>query len=317
MFNRKTGFVTSLLLLSATAGFAQSGSSQPVKIPQGSSLKLRANSVGATTYQWIKDDKAITNATQQDYVVTSGGTYQVVSYNAQGCESAVSDPVEVVVENTSTLTADLVVRKTSEAKAVSINDTFEYLIKVTNNGSSDATQVRIHDGLPPEISMEQLYTPTLGIADYNQSTKVVLWQIDRLNNGQSAELKIKTKALKAGIVKNTASVSAAETDPDPANNSSEDNKEVIGIIIPNVFTPNGDGKNDTFEIPGLDQYAENELTIINRWGSTVYQKKSYKNEWDGSSLNEGTYFYLLKIKSASNKWEIYKGYVTIIRGVNK
>ncbi|TKC09145.1 T9SS type B sorting domain-containing protein [Pedobacter frigoris] len=316
MFNRKTGFVTSLLLLSATAGFAQSGSSQPVKIPQGSSLKLRANSVGATTYQWIKNGAAITNATQQDYVVTTEGTYNVVSFNAQGCASDISDPMQIVVESSS-LIADLVVRKTSEAKAISINDTFEYLIKVTNNGSSDATQVRIHDALPPEISLEQIHIPTLGLADYNQSTKVVLWQIDKLNNGQSAELKIKTKALKSGIVKNTATISATETDPNLANNSSEDSKEIIGIIIPNVFTPNGDGKNDTFEIPGLDQYAENELTIINRWGSTVYQKKSYKNEWDGSSLNEGTYFYLLKIKSASNQWEVYKGYVTIIRGVNK
>ncbi|WP_316794364.1 gliding motility-associated C-terminal domain-containing protein [Pedobacter frigoris] len=316
MFNRKTGFVTSLLLLSATAGFAQSGSSQPVKIAQGSSLKLRANSVGATTYQWIKDDVAIANATQQEYLATSAGKYNVVSFNAEGCASDISDPLEIVIGVPVALTADLVVRKTSEVKAVSINDTFEYLIKITNNGAANATQVKVHDALPPEISMEQLLAPSLGKADYNNSTRVVLWEIDKLDNGQSAELKIRTKALQPGLVKNTATVSAVETDPNPNNNSSEDNKEIIGIIIPNVFTPNGDGKNDTFEIPGLDKYVENEMTIINRWGSTVYQKKGYKNDWDGSSLNEGTYFYLLKLKSASNKWEVYKGYITLIRGIN-
>ena len=317
MINRKTGFVTSLLLLSATAGFAQSGGSQPVKIQPGSSLKLRANSANATTYQWIKNGTAIANATAQEFEVTTPGTYNVVSFNALGCASDISDPLVVVVEPTATLVADLMVQKTSELKAVSINDTFEYLIKISNNGSADATQVRVHDALPPEIGMEQLLTPNLGTAEYNSSTRVVLWQIDKLNNGQTAELKIRTKALKPGLVINTATVSAIETDPVMSNNTAQDRKEIVGIIIPNVFTPNGDGKNDTFEIPGLDQYAENELTIVNRWGGTVYQKKGYKNEWNGSELNEGTYFYLLKLKSASNKWEVYKGYVTIIRGMNK
>lgn len=317
MFNRKTGFVTSMLLLSATAGFTQSGGLQPVKIPAGSSLKLRANSVNATTYQWMKDGNVIADATTQELVVTTAGFYNVVSFNAQGCASDISEPLLVEIENVAALLADLTVRKTSELKAVSINDTFEYLIRITNNGSADATQVRVHDALPPEISMEQLMTPTLGRAEYNASTRVVLWQIDKLNNGQNAELKIRTKAIKPGLIKNTAVVSAAETDPDPSNNSSEDHKEIIGIIIPNVFTPNGDEKNDRFEIPGLEKYVENELTIINRWGGTVFQKKGYKNEWDGSSLNEGTYFYLLKIKTAANKWDVYKGYVTIIRGSNK
>ncbi|MNE76567.1 hypothetical protein D3C80_1728100 [compost metagenome] len=60
-------------------------------------------------------------------------------------------------------------------------------------------------------------------------------------------------------------------------------------------------------------YETNELTIVNRWGGTVYDKKGYKNDWDGSNLNEGTYYYLLKIKTADNKWEVYKGYVTILR----
>lgn len=313
MFNRKTGFVTSLLLLIAAAGSAQSDS-QPLKIPQGSSMKLRANSVNALTFQWIKDDVAIANATQQDIVISAAGIYKVVSFNAQGCASDISDPVTVVIDPGGTQIADLKVVKSSEQKAITINDTFEYLIKVTNNGTADATQLKIQDVLPPEISMDQLISPEIGTADYNQSTRLVLWQIEKLNNGESAELKIRTKALTAGVVKNTATVTANETDPNPSNNTSEDNKAVVGIIIPNVFTPNADGKNDNFEIPGLEQYAANELTIVNRWGGTVYDKKGYKNEWTGDGLNEGTYFYILKIRSAIGKWEVYKGYITLIRG---
>ncbi|ACU62705.1 Ig-like domain-containing protein [Chitinophaga pinensis] len=87
-----------------------------------------------------------------------------------------------------------------------------------------------------------------------------------------------------------------------------------GINVPNLFTPNGDGKNDFFEIRGLNQYAENELIIVNRWGNEVYRQKGYQNNWKGDGLNEGTYYYLLRIRrNGSAEWEVMKGYVTLIR----
>lgn len=313
MSNRKTSFVSSLLLLSATAGFAQSGGSQTVTVPQGSTVKLRASSVNATAYQWIKDGAAITGATSSEYTLLLAGTYNVVSFNAQGCASDISDPVIVNIGTPTTLTADLMISKNSELRAVTINDTFEYLIQVKNNGAATATIVKVQDILPEELIFQQLMTPTLGLANYNQGSRTILWEISKLDNGESADLKIKVKAVKAGIIRNTATVSANETDPDPKNNSFTDSKSVAGIIIPNVFTPNGDGLNDTFEIPGLELYEANELTILNRWGGTVYNTKGYRNDWTAIGLNEGTYFYLLKLKTAGNKWEIYKGYITILR----
>lgn len=305
--------MSGLLLLSATAGFAQSGAPQTVTVPQGSSVKLRASSVNAATFQWIKDGTAITGATAADYQVLIAGTYTVVSFNTQGCASDISPPVTVNIGPSAVLTADLMINKNSELRAVSINDTFEYLIQLKNNGADAATNIKVSDVLPDELKFEQLLTPLQGFANYNYGSKTVLWEISRLENGASAELKIKVKALNAGIIKNTATVTANETDPDQRNNSATDRKSIAGIIIPNVFTPNADGLNDTFEIPGLELYEANELTILNRWGGTVYNKKSYKNDWDAPGLNEGTYFYLLKVKAAGNKWEIYKGYVTILR----
>jgi len=86
------------------------------------------------------------------------------------------------------------------------------------------------------------------------------------------------------------------------------------IKIPTLFTPNGDGKNDAFEIRGLQLYAENELVIINRWGNEVYRQQNYQNNWRGDGLNEGTYYYLLRLKKTGGSgWEILKGYTTIIR----
>lgn len=313
MLNRKTNFVSSLLLLSATAGFAQSGGPQTVTVPQGSSVKLMASSVNATTFQWIKDGSAITGATAADYNVLIAGTYTVVSFNAEGCASNISPPVVVNIGPSAVLTADLMISKNSESRAVSINDTFEYLIQVKNKGADAATNIKVQDILPEELKFEQLINPMLGVANYNYGSKTILWEISKLENGETADLKIKVKAITAGIIKNTATVTANETDPDQKNNSSTDSKSIAGIIIPNVFTPNGDGLNDTFKIPGLELYEANELTILNRWGGTVYDKKGYTNDWAATGLNEGTYFYLLKLKNVANKWEVYKGYITILR----
>jgi len=88
----------------------------------------------------------------------------------------------------------------------------------------------------------------------------------------------------------------------------------IGIKVPNLFTPNGDGINDVFEIRGLNQYQSNELQIVNRWGNEVFRAKGYQNNWTGEGLNEGTYYYLLRVKKAgSDEVEVFKGYITLIR----
>ena len=63
-------------------------------------------------------------------------------------------------------------------------------------------------------------------------------------------------------------------------------------FIPNVVTPNGDGKNDFLL---LDKSLRNPaVTIINRWGSPVYSSSSYNNEWGGADLAPGTYFLVIR-----------------------
>ncbi|MFZ5551912.1 MAG: gliding motility-associated C-terminal domain-containing protein [Bacteroidota bacterium] len=82
--------------------------------------------------------------------------------------------------------------------------------------------------------------------------------------------------------------------------------EEIVIDIPDGFSPNGDGINDEFVIPGLSKYPENELWIYNRWGELIFHAKPYNNDWGGETNNpkrvvsgdeviDGTYFYILKL----------------------
>jgi gliding motility-associated-like protein len=94
---------------------------------------------------------------------------------------------------------------------------------------------------------------------------------------------------------------------------------VKAFVVPNIFTPNGDGIHDNFVIPGILEFPNNKLSIFNRWGDVVYESSPYQNEWDGFTVNnklkvsdkglpDGTYYYLLFLTPDS---EPFKGFLTI------
>ncbi len=77
-------------------------------------------------------------------------------------------------------------------------------------------------------------------------------------------------------------------------------EDVQPLEIPNVFTPNGDGVNDYFEVKGLSDCKDFELFIYNRWGQLVYKAKDEDLKWDGKDINNdnplasGTYYFSIK-----------------------
>lgn len=82
-----------------------------------------------------------------------------------------------------------------------------------------------------------------------------------------------------------------------------DSAQVIVTVeelgIPTAFSPNGDGKNDTWEIANILNFQNTQLQIFDRWGSKLFESPSYKNDWggirNGSLLPAGTYFYVITI----------------------
>ena len=76
-----------------------------------------------------------------------------------------------------------------------------------------------------------------------------------------------------------------------------------------MITPNGDQKNDQWAVG--NEPGQFDAKIYNRWGDLVYFKSDYTNEWDGSGLGDGVYYYLLEDKTQSNK--SYKGWVQILK----
>lgn len=89
------------------------------------------------------------------------------------------------------------------------------------------------------------------------------------------------------------------------------------INIPNVFTPDGDGVNDQFFInsSGLKEFR---IEIFNRWGIKVFESEAATIKWDGRTtsgveLSDGTYFYILKAVSVTNKDHSTKGFISLLR----
>lgn len=59
-------------------------------------------------------------------------------------------------------------------------------------------------------------------------------------------------------------------------------KPFSGIFIPNTFTPNGDGKNDTWNIPALEAYPNSRITVYNRYGQKIFDSPGGSRPWDGT-----------------------------------
>ena len=84
------------------------------------------------------------------------------------------------------------------------------------------------------------------------------------------------------------------------------------LIIPNAFTPNQDGINDTWIIENIELFPAAFIYVFNRWGQKIWQGRP-GDEWDGKlngkQLPAGTYLYIINLFDGS---EPYKGTVTII-----
>jgi len=87
------------------------------------------------------------------------------------------------------------------------------------------------------------------------------------------------------------------------------------LSIPNVFTPNGDGKNDLWNIAGLEDFPDVTVKVFNRWGDSMFESTAgYTDPWDGTyngtAAPSATYYYIIVLGSGE---EGITGTINIIR----
>ncbi len=290
---------------------------QTVHIAEGNSVILTATSTGAVGYLWYLNGEPING--YHDAVITASepGIYTVIGLG-RSCNSDLSDPVEVIVDpGGEPVVVDMQIHNAPDRHLAMINEIFSYQLLAINKGSHTTTGVVVTAKLPANVRYETVVGAYVGQVTYNAATHELMWLPGDMAPGQSEPLIISVRASNEGMATQLAIVTSTEPDSNPDDNEAAATVEVVALKIPNGFTPNGDGLNDRFEIRGLEFYPENRLLIFNRWGNEVYNVKTYKNDWDGADLNEGTYYYIFELRLHSGHWQTFKGFVTIVRNVNK
>lgn len=90
---------------------------------------------------------------------------------------------------------------------------------------------------------------------------------------------------------------------------------ITGDGFYNGLSPNNDGVNDYWKIPALNKYPDNEVTVVNRYGSEVWKASDYDNNnvkftganLDGDALPDGTYYYMIRYNNRSKEgWLVIK-----------
>jgi gliding motility-associated-like protein len=85
-------------------------------------------------------------------------------------------------------------------------------------------------------------------------------------------------------------------------------------VIPNVFTPNNDGINDSWQVKYLAGFTDCSVEIYNRYGQLIYRCTGYNNPWNGTvngkPVPAATYYYIINLK---NNLKPLSGFVDIVR----
>ena len=226
------------------------------------------------TILWY-EDAALTTPLNATDTLVDGEDYYATQTNSSGCESSTNVRVDVTINDTATPTI--------------LNAATEYCI------NDDPI---IHD-------------LTLNITEYNASTDNIIWY-DAATNGSVIS--------DSSILNHNMTYYAALVDATTGCESSvrlvvTTNLTSCGkLIIPDGFSPNGDGTNDTFDIDHLGVlYPNFAIEIFNRYGNMVYKGNDHAPRFDGTSnqsrtmgsghLPVGVYFYIFYFNDSENKPE--------------
>lgn len=83
--------------------------------------------------------------------------------------------------------------------------------------------------------------------------------------------------------------------------------------LPNFISPNGDGENDCFVIPGAERYSQITLELYNSRGQRVYKTSRYENDFCGGSLPEGDYYYVVRFYLPDQSPSLRRGVLVLKR----
>ena len=174
---------------------------------------------------------------------------------------------------------------------------------------------------PGEITVEE-GLPATYTANPNRADMTYTWTTEETTSGVIGNEGTGNPIdLTKGVGNYTVRVEVQSiADPNECpSKSAEGDLTVYGKVkIPNVFTPNGDGEGDTWNLDAVAVFQQASVRIYNRWGNLVYESLGgYDKPWDGTYNGKespaGVYFYVIELNDKSVEPSEFSGNVQIIR----
>jgi gliding motility-associated-like protein len=295
---------------------------------------LDAGAYASATYQWNDQNGPIAGATAQTYTPTGAGTYSVDVTIPPGCTGSSSMSLtvnaaplpsvadaDICTDQQATLDAGVAGASyqwsnggNTQTISTNVAGTYSVLVTLNNCTATDTAVVNVFAyPVAPIVACNPgtgtfkfIYTwsPIAGAASYEVSEDGgATWIPANTPTGPETHgLNITipnfaVRAIGSGLCKIGASSEPIACE----------------VVIPNIFTPNGDNVNEFFEIDNIEQYPNNNVQIFNRWGKEVYSVNGYNNsnkKFDGKDSPDGVYFYIVDLADGT---EPKSGTVTISR----
>lgn len=199
---------------------------------------------------------------------------------------------------------------------------YKFLWTVSNGNCADAQSTinllvtQIQDGgislvVPPLAGQSNgsiaVNPPVNGVPPYQYSLGSGPFQADPLFLGLSSGAYIVNFLDGNGCTDSLLVVLSDSIPPGPGPDTT--------LFIPDGFSPNADGTNDTWELIGIELFPQAEIELYNIWGGLIYTSKGSYTPWNGQyngqDLPQATYYYIVDLRKDNG--EVYKGSVTLFR----
>jgi len=296
-------------------------------------------SVGGISYEWdFGDGSALVNTTNQNdinHTFTAPGVYTVTltAVDQNTCEREDRARVTITVgEENFTVAGDATIcqgesvplqatgatnydwfprrwlSSTTIGNPVATPDsTITYYVTMRNEAGcevTDSVTIEVEPFLEPDFTIER-------IADCQNTRRIqltatgfyegqsVTWSLG--DGTTSTELSFVHEYEQDGTYNITFSTAGSS-----CRGAISKQVTVSDLVVPNVFSPNGDGLNETFVV---DYALPLELRVYNRWGKEIYRSETYDNSWGGKGLPAHAYFYVLLFENT----KLCEGWVSILR----
>jgi gliding motility-associated-like protein len=288
---------------------------------------LWLNGTGGIRYAWSYNGNGVLGETGAQYRAKSTGTYTVTAIDGYDC-TGVSAPIVLVP------VPPIIARFDSIPGVCGINNPIYTLRAEPPGGVFSGTGVQ-GAGFSPSVAGIGIHTLTYAVRPAPECTDVLATRIavvapiptitlaDTISTWRGNTITLNPTYTGGPNWFRWASAIFLDNPQSPTPTVQAVNQEVVYIIdvknstgcaatdtvrilvvdrvwVPDAFTPNGDGQNDVWELPGIEAYPDAELTIFSRWGEVVFwspigPENLFDGTLKGSPLPTGVYTYALRI----------------------